>query len=177
MSNDINKIINELHIYEKKVLKELEKDENASPEEISQRAGLNIKSVMSAAGSLSSKGIIIVEKKVDEKFSLTKDGKKIAEKGLPERRVLKKLQERREMAMKELSQLDELDKKESNIAIGWLVRKGWAKVDKGTISITEVGESSKDKKGDDCPRSNLMQTWQTGSRHSKTEKISLQSTR
>ncbi len=47
MSNDINKIINELHIYEKKVLKELEKDENASPEEISQRAGLNIKSVMS----------------------------------------------------------------------------------------------------------------------------------
>ena len=86
MSNDINKIINELHIYEKKVLKEL----------------LNIKSVMSAAGSLSSKGIIIVEKKVDEKFSLTKDGKKIAEKGLPERRVLKKLQERREMAMKEL---------------------------------------------------------------------------
>ena len=149
MSNDINKIINELHIYEKKVLKELEKDENASPEEISQRAGLNIKSVMSAAGSLSSKGIIIVEKEVDEKFSLTKDGKKIAEKGLPERRVLKKLQEQREMAMKELSQLDELDKKESNIAIGWLVRKGWAKVDKGTISITEVGESSKDKKGDD----------------------------
>ena len=71
MSNDINKIINELHIYEKKVLKELEKDENASPEEISQRAGLNIKSVMSAAGSLSSKGIIIVEKEVDEKFSLT----------------------------------------------------------------------------------------------------------
>ena len=48
MSNDINKIINELHIYEKKVLKELEKDENASPEEISQRAGLNIKSVMSS---------------------------------------------------------------------------------------------------------------------------------
>ena len=95
MSNDINKIINEF--------------ENASPEEISQRAGLNIKSVMSAAGSLSSKGIIIVEKEVDEKFSLTKDGKKIAEKGLPERRVLKKLQERREMAMKELSQLDELD--------------------------------------------------------------------
>ena len=37
MSDDINKIINELHIYEKKVLKELEKDENASPEEISQR--------------------------------------------------------------------------------------------------------------------------------------------
>ena len=36
MSDDINKIINELHIYEKKVLKELEKDENASPEEISQ---------------------------------------------------------------------------------------------------------------------------------------------
>ena len=149
MSDDINKIINELHIYEKKVLKELGKDENASPEEISQRAGLDIKSVMSAAGSLSSKGIIIVEKDVNEEYSLTKDGMKYAEKGLPERRLLKKLQEQNEMTMKELAQLEELDKNESNIAVGWLVRKGWAQINKGIVSITEVGESSKDKKGDD----------------------------
>ena len=34
MSENINKIINELHIYEKKLLKELEINENATPEEI-----------------------------------------------------------------------------------------------------------------------------------------------
>ena len=79
MSEDINKIINELHIYEKKLLKELEINENATPDEIAENTGLNIKSVMSAAGSLASKGIIIVNKETKEKFSLTDNGKKYAE--------------------------------------------------------------------------------------------------
>ena len=91
MSEDINKIINELHIYEKKLLKELEINENATPDEIAENTGLNIKSVMSAAGSLASKGIIIVNKETKEKFSLTDNGKKYAEIGLPERRILKVL--------------------------------------------------------------------------------------
>ena len=36
MSEDIKKTINELHIYEKKVLKELEANPNATPEEIAE---------------------------------------------------------------------------------------------------------------------------------------------
>ena len=40
MSEDINKIINELHIYEKKLLKELEINENATPDEIAENTGL-----------------------------------------------------------------------------------------------------------------------------------------
>lgn len=55
MSENINKIINELHIYEKKLLNELEKDENVTPEEVAENTGMDIKSVMSAAGSLASK--------------------------------------------------------------------------------------------------------------------------
>ena len=149
MSENINKIINELHIYEKKLLKELEINENATPEEIAENTGLNIKSVMSAAGSLASKGIITVNKDVKEKFSLTENGKKYAEIGLPERRILKVLQDKKQLAMKDLVSLENLDKKEMNISIGWLVRKNWAKMDKGVLSITEVGESSKDKLGDD----------------------------
>ena len=43
----------------------------------------------------------------------------------------------------------ETDKKEINISIGWLIRKSWAKMDKGVLSITEIGQSSKDKLGDD----------------------------
>ena len=152
MSEDINKIINELHIYEKKLLKELEINENATPDEIAEKTGLNIKSVMSAAGSLASKGIIIVNKETKEKFSLTdltENGKKYAEIGLPERRILKVLQDKKQLAMKDLASLEGLDKKEVNISIGWLVRKSWAKMDKGVLSITDVGESSKEKLGDD----------------------------
>ena len=149
MSENINKTINELHIYEKKLLKELEANENTTPEEIAENTGLNIKSVMSAAGSLASKGIITVNKDVKEKFSLTDNGKKYAEIGLPERRILKVLQEKKQLAMKDLASLEDLDKKEVNISIGWLIRKSWAKMDKGVLSITDVGESSKDKLGDD----------------------------
>ena len=149
MREDINKIINELHIYEKKLLKELEKNEDASPEEIAQNTGLNIKSVMSAAGSLASKGIITVKKDVEEKVSLTENGKKYAKIGLPERRILNELQEKKELAMKDLANLDNVDKNEVNISIGWLVRKSWAKINKGVVTITEVGESSNDKLGDD----------------------------
>ena len=117
MSEDINKIINELHIYEKKLLKELEINENATPDEIAENTGLNIKSVMSAAGSLASKGIIIVNKETKEKFSLTDNGKKYAEIGLPERRILKVLQDKKQLAMKDLASLEGLDKKEVNIYI------------------------------------------------------------
>ncbi|MCQ2964180.1 MAG: phenylalanine--tRNA ligase subunit alpha [archaeon] len=149
MSDNINKIINELHIYEKKLLKELDLDENASPDEIAKRADLNIKSVMSAAGSLASKGIITVDKTVEEKFSLTDAGKEYAKIGLPERRILNALKDKKELAMKELASLENIEKKEINIAIGWLVRKHWAKIDKGVVNITEVGESSVDKLGND----------------------------
>ena len=64
MSEDIKKTINELHIYEKKLLKELEANENTTPEEIADKTAMDIKSVMSAAGSLASKDIIEVEKDV-----------------------------------------------------------------------------------------------------------------
>ena len=72
MSEDIKKTINELHIYEKKLLKELEANPDATPEEIAENTGMDIKSVMSAAGSLASKDIIEVEKDVAAFPVLTK---------------------------------------------------------------------------------------------------------
>ena len=90
MSEDIEKTIRELHIYEKKLLKELEANRKATPEEIAENANMDIKSVMSAAGSLASKDIIEVDKEVEETYSLTENGIAYAEKGLPERRILNK---------------------------------------------------------------------------------------
>ena len=149
MSEDIKKTINELHIYEKKLLKELEANPNATPEEIAENTGMDIKAVMSAAGSLASKDIIEVEKDVEEVISLTDAGLDYANGGLPERKILDVLAEKKELAMKDLSSASGLDKKEANIAIGWLRRKNWAQIDKGVVKITDFGAESKDKIGDD----------------------------
>lgn len=149
MSGNINKTINELHIYEKQVLNELEKNSDATPEEISKNTGLNIKSVMSATGSLAAKEIIEVEKDIDEIVSLTEDGKKVAEFGLPERRVLDILVKEKELPMGKLAELSGISKDETGIAIGWLNRKHWASVDKGVIKITELGLESEKILGND----------------------------
>jgi phenylalanyl-tRNA synthetase alpha chain len=140
MSEDIEKTISELHIYEKKLLKELEANPEATPEEIAESTGMDIKSVMSAAGSLASKDIIEMRKDVEEIYSLTDDGMEYAENGLPERRILDALVSKDHIAMKDLSDETGVDKKETNIAIGWLRRKNWASIDKGVVSITDFGK-------------------------------------
>ncbi|WP_407453068.1 phenylalanine--tRNA ligase subunit alpha [Methanobrevibacter sp.] len=149
MSEDIKKTINELHIYEKKVLKELEANPNATPEEIAENADMDIKAVMSAAGSLASKDIIEVKKDVEEEISLSDAGLDYADKGLPERKILDVLAEKRSIHMKDLSDEAGIDKKETNIAIGWLRRKNWAQIDKGEVKITDIGSDFKDKLGED----------------------------
>ena len=131
MNDNISKTINELHLYEKKLLKSLEENENYTPEEIAKINSIDVKSVMSAAGSLASKDIIKVNKDVQETITLTKDGKKYAEIGLPERRVLSVLVNEKEIAMKDLVPKTKIENFEIKIVIGWLVRKKWAKIDSG----------------------------------------------
>ena len=138
-----------MHIYEKKVLKELEANPTATPEEIAENADMDIKAVMSAAGSLASKDIIEVEKDIEEEISLSDVGLEYADKGLPERKILDVLAERSSILMKDLADATGIDKKEANIAIGWLRRKNWAQIDKGEVKITDVGMDFKDKLGDD----------------------------
>ncbi|MDR2967867.1 MAG: phenylalanine--tRNA ligase subunit alpha [Methanobacteriaceae archaeon] len=149
MSENITKIINELHIYEKKLLKSLEENESYTPEKIAEDNSMDIKSVMSAAGSLASKNIIKVNKDVKETVTLTDTGKKYAEIGLPERRVLSVLVDEKEIAMKDLVKKTGIENHEIKIVIGWLIRKKWAKIDNGIIKITVFGENFTHKIGDD----------------------------
>ena len=144
MSEDINKTINELHIYEKKLLKELGDNSEVTPEEIAENTGMDIKSVMSAAGSLASKDIIEVDKEVQKTYSLTDDGLEYAKNGLPERRILNALVDKNEIAMKDLADETGIDKKETGIAMGWLRQKNWAQIDKGILKITEMGKEFAD---------------------------------
>ncbi|MFM5882385.1 phenylalanine--tRNA ligase subunit alpha [Methanobrevibacter gottschalkii] len=156
MSEDIKKTINELHIYEKKLLKELEASASANPEKIAEKTGMDIKAVMSAAGSLASKDIIEVDKEVEEVISLSDAGLEFVQDKLPERKILDVLIEKKEIHMKDLTDISGLDKKESNIAIGWLRRKNWAQIDKGVVKLTDDGIAFKDKLGDDEELLNIL---------------------
>ncbi|WP_048190759.1 phenylalanine--tRNA ligase subunit alpha [Methanobacterium sp. SMA-27] len=139
------KIIDELHIYEKKVLKGLESaGYEATPEEIVESQKMDIKSVMSAAGILESRGLIKVQKDVKDILSLTDDGQTYAKQGLPERNILKVLGEKNSIPMTDIGKESGLEPNEVKIAIGWIIRKKWALIDKGIVKITEDGKKALD---------------------------------
>lgn len=147
---DIERTIDELHIYEKKILNSLESSsKSTSPEEIVSSQNLDIKSVMSAAGSLASKDIIKVTKNIEEILSLSEDGEKYANEGLPERKILTLLQSKGNIHMKNLGNESELDATDVKIGVGWLVRKKWAKIDKGLVTITDLGRDTLDLGSDE----------------------------
>lgn len=146
----LQNIIDELTLYEKMVLKGLESfDYETTPENIVESQNLNIKSVMSAAGALESKGLIEVQKEVDEVISLSNAGREYAEEGLPERRILKALNDENEIPMKNLGSKADLDSSEVKIAIGWLLKKKWAVIDKGIVKITDEGRNAVSKEYSD----------------------------
>jgi phenylalanyl-tRNA synthetase alpha chain len=142
----LQNIIDELHIHEKKVLKGLGSlDYESTPEKIAETQDMNIKSVMSAAGSLESKGLIEVQKDVDEIISLSDTGKEYAEEGLPERKILRVLKDKESISMKDMGGEANLNPSEVKVAIGWLLKKKWAVIDKGTVKITEEGKGAVSK--------------------------------
>ncbi|MDO5825068.1 MAG: phenylalanine--tRNA ligase subunit alpha [Methanosphaera sp.] len=142
----IDKIINELHLYEKKFLDGLEKNNDATPEEIAQEEDMPFKAVTSAAGMLEIKGIITVDKKSIDTISLSEEGKDYALNGLPEHRILEALQDfskegNGEVSMGDVIQKSGVSKAQMNFAIGTLMRNKWAKMDKGKLSITDEGKN------------------------------------
>ncbi|HII84693.1 MAG TPA: phenylalanine--tRNA ligase subunit alpha, partial [Methanobacterium subterraneum] len=146
----LDKIINEMHLYEKKVLKALgEAGGPAIPEDMAKTTELDIKQVMSAAGALESKGIIEIERDVEEVLSLGPSGSAYAQEGLPERKILEALHKDHTIHMKDLAHKSGIEPSEVKIAIGWIMKKGWAVLDKGNVTITDDGEKALAKPGID----------------------------
>jgi phenylalanyl-tRNA synthetase alpha chain len=147
---ELQKVIDELHIFEKKVLKGLESaGYEATPEDIVKSQKMDIKSVMSASGILESRGLIEVQKDVKDLVSLTDNGKKYAEQGLPERVILKILGQKNSIPMKDMGKETGLNASEVKIAIGWLLKKKWANINQGVVEITDEGRNALDTESQD----------------------------
>jgi phenylalanyl-tRNA synthetase alpha chain len=130
---------------EKKVLVTLQKLEGrAPPENIFEEGGFQqLVEVMNAASWLQSKGALDIEESARKAYSL-KD-RSLVEKGVPERRALTFISQKGgSLGVKDLEVA--MGKEESSMAIGWLMKKKLARLDKsGTeplLILTDEGQRS-----------------------------------
>jgi len=150
----IEGIADKLSYLEKKVLLALEDVGESSPEEIMERGSFGmLVEVMNGVSWAQMKGLVTVEEKTSRTYFLKNkeqiDGK------FTERKVLEFLCSKEgESSLDEIKREGAISKNEISIAVGWLKKKGWAKISKAedgstVIKITKNGKSAADKKGID----------------------------
>jgi phenylalanyl-tRNA synthetase alpha chain len=125
----------------------------ASPEAL-QETGIfdGMVEVMNGASWLSAKGLVTIRERIHRSFMLAQPG--VASEGLPERRALRALQATGgRMAMEALAGAAGLDLGDLAFTLGWLRRKGWARLERaGTgneVVLTAEGASAVDRPGQD----------------------------
>jgi phenylalanyl-tRNA synthetase alpha chain len=141
---DVDKTIKELSSNEKKVLLALKKlHGKGSPEDIFRNGEFSQDvEVSNAASWLQSKKLVTMDNHIKTVYSLGKEGKRFVEKGLPEKRALKLLSDKKgTTSLKDLSEV--LDSDEISVAIGWLKTNGWASIRKEKDTIIEITDKGK----------------------------------
>jgi phenylalanyl-tRNA synthetase alpha chain len=99
--------------------------------DIVQSTGLDHSATMRAALSLESEKLVEIKERKKTNALLTEEGKRYAQKGLPERLLVKSLRDMGgEAEIEEVLQSVSLDGNLKVIALGWLSRKEWARIDK-----------------------------------------------
>jgi len=112
-------------------------------------SGLADAAVMRAALSLSTKKALRLHEKKIEVATITDEGRLHAEKGLPERRLIRSLVKLGgEASIEDTVKKARLQKRFLTIAIGWLRRKGWAELEaerliSKTLREPPLGEDEK----------------------------------
>lgn len=140
--NEVRNLLNSLHVFEKKVLTNLNKEE-VSVSELEDKTGLSNVEVMRGAQWLSNKGLVNIKDEVVEMVRITNRGLTVVKKGLPEKRLLKTLEREDDdsVEFKRLKKRSGLNNNEFNKAIGFAREKSLIKIEKGTVFLQEKGVS------------------------------------
>lgn len=102
----------------------------ATVNRLSGASGLAHASIMRAALSLESKNLIRIRERKITRVSLNEEGKLYFERGLPERRLADALiRMGGEALISDALRSASIGVENAAIALGWLARKGWAKID------------------------------------------------
>ncbi len=119
MSQEIIQLLSGLHPLEHKVLATLKTRPTLWDHELLQETGLDESRLSMALGWLLTKGIVKVEEeRATPSVSITELGKKYAEHGMPEQRILKRLKAGEKVMVKDLGTLESLDSSEVSTALG-----------------------------------------------------------
>jgi phenylalanyl-tRNA synthetase alpha chain len=110
---------------------------HSDPRGIAEKLGLKIEAVRASADFLGEKGQIEVLKSIDEIFMLTEEGMGYAKNGLPERALLESISQGKP--------LSELKDPSTQIALGWLIKKGWATITNGILRPSGIAVKGKDE--------------------------------
>ena len=119
-----------------KVLKAISEGES-DPQSIAEKLQMKVEAVRASADALGEEALISVTKSVEESVTLTDEGRKYAEEGLPERALLSFIGSGKSMS--------ELKDPAQKIGLGWLRKKGWAAIDKGMIRPTGSAPKGEDE--------------------------------
>jgi len=109
----------------------------SDPQRIAEKLQMKVEAVRASADALGEEGLISVTKLVEESVSLTEEGRKYAEEGLPERALLSVIGSGKPMS--------ELKDPAYKIGLGWLRKKGWAVIQAGEIKPVGTAEPDEDE--------------------------------
>ena len=109
----------------------------SDPLSIAEKLRMKVEAVRASADALGEEGLISVTKSVEESVTLTDEGRKYAEEGLPERALLSFIGSGKSMS--------ELNDPAQKIGLGWLRKKSWAVIDKGMIRPTDSATKGEDE--------------------------------
>ena len=129
-----------LHENERKVILALDGRGAATTQELSAETGLAKDAVEKASAWAETKGVVSFREEVSRSFNLTEEGRKYAEEGLPETRLLALVAG----GNNEISTLKE-KLPSLNIALVWISRNRWATIQKGRLDLTTEGLTAKDQ--------------------------------
>ena len=124
----VNTEVAELATSEKRVLLALNEEAKAcDPSTLSEKTDINEDAVMQTAFMLAQQELCEVKETERNYYNLTAEGKAYAAEGLPERRALEFLIAREEATIEDLKTAFG---KTANIAINWLLKKNWARIER-----------------------------------------------
>jgi len=112
----------------------------ATIESLTKTTRLADAAVMRAALSLEAKNLIRVSERSVTKFSLNEEGRRYAEDKLPERQLVEMLIKMGgEASVDDVFRAASMDSGLATIALGWLIRKGWARMESRERRIRVLG--------------------------------------
>jgi phenylalanyl-tRNA synthetase alpha chain len=124
----------------------------ASTEQIMDESKLSNSAVMRAALTLQEKKLVKIKERKQTIAKLNNEGKLYAKKQLPERRILEMLYGKGgETEIDSVSREIDIPRNAFPLALGWLVQKNWAVInkEKNTLILTKNSRTQKPSKGND----------------------------